>query len=37
MPVAQLGNIARVGCDRWLTYSTDDERTRNADWVGEFL
>ena len=37
MLVAQLGHIARVGCERWLTSSTDDERSRNADWVGEFL
>ncbi len=37
MLVAQLGNIARIGCERWLTSSTDQERTRNADWVGEFL
>ena len=33
MLVAQLGNIARVGCERWLTSSTDQERARNADWV----
>lgn len=37
MLVAQLGNIARVGCERWLTSSSDEERTRNADWVAEFL
>ena len=37
MLVAQLGNIARVGCERWLASSTDHERARNADWVGEFL
>ena len=37
MLVAQLGNIARVGCERWLTSSTDQERARNADWVAEFL
>jgi hypothetical protein len=37
MLVAQLGNIARVGCERWLTASNDQERARNADWVGEFL
>ena len=37
MLVAQLSNIARVGCERWLTSSTDYERARNADWVGEFL
>lgn len=37
MLVAQLGNIARVGCERWLTSSSDQERTRNADWVAEFL
>ena len=37
MLVAQLGHIARVGCERWLASSTDHERARNADWVGEFL
>ncbi len=37
MLVAQLGNIARVGCERWLTSSTDQERARNVDWVTEFL
>ncbi|MGZ5400434.1 MAG: aminoglycoside phosphotransferase family protein [Nocardioides sp.] len=37
MLVAQLGNIARVGCERWLTSSTEQERARNADWVAEFL
>jgi Ser/Thr protein kinase RdoA (MazF antagonist) len=37
MLVAQLGNIARVGCERWLTSSTDQERAGNAAWVREFL
>jgi len=37
MLVAQLGNIARVGCERWLTSATDQERASNADWVTEFL
>jgi Ser/Thr protein kinase RdoA (MazF antagonist) len=37
MLVAQLGNIARVGCERWLTSSTNQERASNADWVTEFL
>ena len=37
MLVAQLGHIARVGCERWLASSTDQERARNADWVSEFL
>jgi aminoglycoside phosphotransferase (APT) family kinase protein len=37
MLVAQLGNIARVGCERWLTSSTAEGRARNADWVAEFL
>ncbi|WP_167880562.1 phosphotransferase enzyme family protein [Nocardioides guangzhouensis] len=37
MLVAQLGHIARVGCERWLTSSTDQERAGNADWVTEFL
>lgn len=37
MLVAQTGSIARVGCERWLTSSTDQERARNAEWVAEFL
>jgi Ser/Thr protein kinase RdoA (MazF antagonist) len=37
MLVAQLSNIARVGCERWLTSPTQQERARNADWVAEFL
>lgn len=37
MLVAQLGNIARVGCERWLTSSTDEERARNVAWVTEFM
>jgi Ser/Thr protein kinase RdoA (MazF antagonist) len=37
MLVAQLGNIARLGCQRWLTSTTDRERASNADWVAEFL
>ena len=37
MLVAQLGTIARVGCERWLNSLTDQERARNADWVSEFL
>jgi Ser/Thr protein kinase RdoA (MazF antagonist) len=37
MLVAQLGHIARVGCERWLGSSTDQERARNARWVAEFL
>jgi Ser/Thr protein kinase RdoA (MazF antagonist) len=37
MLVAQLGNIARLGCERWLASATDQERARNADWVSEFL
>jgi len=37
MLVAQLGNIARLGCERWLTSSTEQGRARNADWVAEFL
>jgi Ser/Thr protein kinase RdoA (MazF antagonist) len=37
MLVAQLGNIARVGCERWLTSTTDQERASNADWVTEFI
>ena len=37
MLVAQLGNIARIGCERWLTSTTDQERADNVDWVTEFL
>ncbi|MFC7493638.1 MULTISPECIES: aminoglycoside phosphotransferase family protein [unclassified Nocardioides] len=37
MLVAQLGHIAVVGCERWLSSTTDQERTRNADWVAEFI
>lgn len=37
MLVAQTGNIARVGCERWLSATTDEERADNADWVAEFL
>ena len=37
MLVAQLGNIARVGCERWLTSSTDQERAGNVDGVAEFV
>ena len=37
MLVAQLGNIARIGCERWLTSTTDEERADNVDWVTEFL
>ncbi len=37
MLVAQLGHIARVGCERWLTSSTDQERALNAGWVAEYL
>lgn len=37
MLVAQLGHIARTGCERWLASSSHQERTRNADWVSEFL
>jgi hypothetical protein len=37
MLVAQTGNIARIGCERWLASSTDGERASNAAWVAEFL
>jgi Ser/Thr protein kinase RdoA (MazF antagonist) len=37
MLVAQLGNIARIGCERWLASTTDAERQSNAEWVGEFI
>ncbi len=37
MLVAQLGHICQLGCERWLTSSSDRERALNADWVAEFL
>ena len=37
MLVAQLGNIARIGCERWLASTTDAKRESNAEWVGEFI
>jgi Ser/Thr protein kinase RdoA (MazF antagonist) len=37
MLVAQTCHIARVGCERWLASTTDEQRADNADWVGEFL
>ncbi len=37
MLVAQTSNITRVGCERWLSATTDEERASNADWVAEFL
>ena len=37
MLVAQLDHIVRVGCERWLTSTTDQDRARNVDWVTEFL
>jgi Ser/Thr protein kinase RdoA (MazF antagonist) len=37
MLIAQTGNIARIGCERWLTSTNRQERARNADWVAEFL
>ncbi len=37
MLIAQLENIALVGCRRWLASTTDAQREDNADWVAEFI
>jgi len=37
MPIAQLSHILVEGCRRWLTATTDFERTDNEGWVREFL
>jgi hypothetical protein len=37
MPIAQLSHILEKGCRRWLTATTDDQRSDNEGWVREFL
>ena len=37
MPIAQLTHILVEGCRRWLTATTDAERSDNEDWVREFV
>ncbi len=37
MLIAQLGNIALVGCRRWLESTTDAQREDNAEWVAEVI
>jgi Ser/Thr protein kinase RdoA (MazF antagonist) len=37
MPIAQLSHILEEGCRRWLTATTDDERSDNEGWVREFI
>jgi Ser/Thr protein kinase RdoA (MazF antagonist) len=37
MSIAQLSHILAEGCRRWLTATTDDERSDNEGWVREFL
>jgi Ser/Thr protein kinase RdoA (MazF antagonist) len=37
MPIAQLSHIVAEGCRRWLTATTDAERSDNEGWVREFV
>ena len=37
MPIAQLSHILAEGCRRWLTATTDAERSDNEGWVREFV
>jgi Ser/Thr protein kinase RdoA (MazF antagonist) len=37
MPIAQLSHILAEGCRRWLTATTDDQRSDNEGWVREFI
>lgn len=37
MLVAQLVHILQIGCARWLSSETDQDRADNEDWVAEFL
>ncbi len=34
---AQLTHILQIGCERWLTATSDADRTDNEHWVREFL
>ncbi|MEO5853375.1 MAG: aminoglycoside phosphotransferase family protein [Nocardioides sp.] len=35
--VAQLGHIAVLGCERWLSSTTDTERAHHEAWVREYV
>jgi len=37
MLIAQTGHIAQIGCERWLSATSEEGRADNAAWVGEFL
>jgi phosphotransferase family enzyme len=37
MAIAQLAHIVVKGCQRWLTATTDAERSDNEGWVREFI
>jgi Ser/Thr protein kinase RdoA (MazF antagonist) len=37
MSIAQLSHILAEGCRRWLTATTDDQRSDNEGWVREFV
>lgn len=37
MAIAQLAHIVVAGCRRWLTATTDAERSDNEGWVREFI
>ena len=37
MMSAQLAHILQIGCERWLSSTTERDRGDNAGWVGEFL
>ncbi|HET7195905.1 MAG TPA: aminoglycoside phosphotransferase family protein [Nocardioides sp.] len=37
MLIAQTGHIAKIGCERWLAATTEEDRSDNEAWVGEFL
>jgi hypothetical protein len=37
MSIAPLSHIVAEGCRRWLTATTDAERSDNEDWVREFV
>ena len=37
MAIAQLSHILAEGCRRWLTATTDDQRSDNEGWVREFV
>lgn len=37
MLVAQLSHILQIGCERWLSATSDEDRADNEHWVAEFL